>query len=474
MKKIRSMTALLLTLVFVLGGCGSAAASSKTEGQTVTAEAVPSDSVSNESEEKTAEEESVQDDEAAQTEDTQAEETDEEETEPSESEDEIAFEETDEGVILENINTDDLGAFEIAEPMAGDGETEEVNEEEMNRARSTLLYNNAALFYYYTKLNKGQKKIYKRILNVLRYPDSTERGKTFKLKAAPGSKKFNKMYSKAYMALLMDHPELFWFFRGDNNVGLQYYYTYRPDEKGRYTYQFQLTNTYKNYRKEVTAFYNEVDSFMKGLNPNDPKAKLALQVHDRMLELCDYNDEAYANRNSSSYSRDYCHSAYGALVKDSSGRWNKPVCDGYSHAYEFILQQLGFYVTVIYGDAGGSRSNASGHAWNAVYLNGNWYEVDVTWDDIDADSSWNRWEAGRLAARDSSYMRKVRHYMFLVSTDYISNFTDAASFRYWLRNGGWFQAVGNSVHIRKKKSSSDPSSEAPYCPGGKYFHGQNI
>ena len=109
-----------------------------------------------------------------------------------------------------------------------------------------------------------------------------------------------------------------------------------------------------------------------------------------------------------------------------------------------------------------------------MYLNGNWYEVDSTWDDIDPDSNWNRWEAGRLAAKDSAFIRKVRHYMFLVSTDYISNFTDGAYLRYRLRNGAWYQPRGNSVHIRWNKNSYNLYSEAPYCPGGKYFHGQNI
>ena len=453
MKKSKTMAALLFTLMLVLDGCGSAGTgvsseAPKGEEEIIETEAAPSDAV--------PEEEEKQDEEA--------------QADSSASEDTVIFEETDEGIILNAFPSGDLDRVEIYEPSAAEGGTEEVDEEELNRSRDTLLINNAILFYYYETLNKGQKTIYNRLLNVLRYPDSTERGRTFRLKAVPGSKKFRNMFQKAYLALLMDHPELFWFFSGENNVGLQYYYTYEPDEKGRYTYQFQLTNTYKNYRKEVTAFYNEVDSIMKGLNPNDPKCKLALQVHDRLIDLCDYNYDVLNNKKVN----DYGHSAYGALVKDSSGRWNKPVCDGYSLAYEFILQQLGFYVTVVFGDAGGSRSNASGHAWNAVYLNGNWYEVDVTWDDIDADSSWNQWEAGRLAARDSSYMRKVRHFMFLVSTDYISNFTDAASFRYWVRNGGWFQAMGNSVHIRAKKSSTDPCSEAPYCPGGKYFHGQNI
>ena len=472
MKKFKRMTALLLSIMLVLGACG-APDQARVETQAVESESGAAEEAGEEEALVTAK--AVEDPESG--EETSPEEAPQEEdaAEPAaETEGEAVFEESEEGVILNAYKTDDMASLDVPEPEGEEGEIKEVNEEEMNRARSTLLYNNASLFYYYTKLNKGQKKMYRRLLNVLRYPDSNEVGKAFKIKAEPGSKKYSNWFSKVYMALQYDHPELFWFFSGDNGVSVWHYYSRYPDAKGRYTYQFFLKGTYKNYKKEVTAFYDAVDSVMKGLDKKAPKAKLALQVHDRLLDLCDYNDEAYAQRGSSFYSNNYCHTAYGALVKDSSGRWNKPVCDGYSMAYEFILQQLGFYVTVVSGDAGGSRSDATGHAWNAVYLNGNWYEVDVTWDDIDPDSSWNRCEAGRLAAKDSAYMRKVRHYLFLVSTDYITDFTDGPSFRYRLRNGAWFQAMGNSVHIRRGKSKTELFSEAPWCAGGKFFHGQNI
>ena len=49
------------------------------------------------------------------------------------------------------------------------------------------------------------------------------------------------------------------------------------------------------------------------------------------------------------------------------------VCQSYSAAYRMLLGKLGIACDVV-------EAPAMSHAWNAVKLNGSWYEVDVTWD----------------------------------------------------------------------------------------------
>lgn len=48
------------------------------------------------------------------------------------------------------------------------------------------------------------------------------------------------------------------------------------------------------------------------------------------------------------------------------------VCDSYSKAYEFLLDEAGFESV---------RVTSNNHAWNAVKINGAWYHIDATWDD---------------------------------------------------------------------------------------------
>ena len=63
------------------------------------------------------------------------------------------------------------------------------------------------------------------------------------------------------------------------------------------------------------------------------------------------------------------HTAEGALAKGIA------VCDGYTYAYQKIIDHYGIPNKVVVGTAGG------GHAWNLVKIGTRWYHVDVTWND---------------------------------------------------------------------------------------------
>jgi len=52
------------------------------------------------------------------------------------------------------------------------------------------------------------------------------------------------------------------------------------------------------------------------------------------------------------------------------------VCQGYAETFQLMMEALNIPCKLVYGTAGGGN-----HAWNQVKLNGNWYHIDVTWDD---------------------------------------------------------------------------------------------
>ena len=62
------------------------------------------------------------------------------------------------------------------------------------------------------------------------------------------------------------------------------------------------------------------------------------------------------------------HNLRGALLEGTA------VCDGYAKTYALTLRKLGITGVLV-------TSKAIGHAWNMVELDGNWYQVDCTWDD---------------------------------------------------------------------------------------------
>ena len=60
--------------------------------------------------------------------------------------------------------------------------------------------------------------------------------------------------------------------------------------------------------------------------------------------------------------------AYSALCL------GKAVCNGYAAAFQLIMEELGIPCMMV-------CSNEINHVWNCVYLEGAWYNIDVTWDD---------------------------------------------------------------------------------------------
>lgn len=68
----------------------------------------------------------------------------------------------------------------------------------------------------------------------------------------------------------------------------------------------------------------------------------------------------------------------GSLSKDAAGPLLEGygVCDGYAVAFDLLCYLSGIDCVRVTGTAGGGE-----HAWNKVKIGGNWYNVDVTWDD---------------------------------------------------------------------------------------------
>lgn len=69
---------------------------------------------------------------------------------------------------------------------------------------------------------------------------------------------------------------------------------------------------------------------------------------------------------------DHLWNEYGAIVDGEA------VCQGYAYAFKAIVDEL---VRQTGADIECRYVQGGGHAWNQVKLNGNWYHIDVTWDD---------------------------------------------------------------------------------------------
>ncbi len=183
----------------------------------------------------------------------------------------------------------------------------------------------------------------------------------------------------ACRALKYDYPELFWLSSAQirmrttkitrGNTVLRYQARIEPPEGGDYFAQGDDQNSVAEKLAQMEAAADRIAAEAAQKDTDYAKIRAA---HDILVRETSYDKDQQNNS----------HLAYGALVE------HKAVCDGYAKAFQMVMNRLGIACISIEGEAN-ANGETGGHMWNAVQLEGNWYGVDVTWDDpVTADGTF--------------------------------------------------------------------------------------
>lgn len=105
----------------------------------------------------------------------------------------------------------------------------------------------------------------------------------------------------------------------------------------------------------TTKFNNAVNEYLTAINEGTTYYDKEKIAHDLLIKNIVYNTDAKYNQSSCS-----------GLVEKAT------VCMGYAASFQLLMNRVGIETIVV---------SSSGHAWNEIKLDGNWYVVDVTWDD---------------------------------------------------------------------------------------------
>ena len=117
--------------------------------------------------------------------------------------------------------------------------------------------------------------------------------------------------------------------------------------------------------EKLKAVVTEVNAAAAGL---DDFGRM-LYFHDYIVTECDYSTET-----------GNAWSAYGCLVD------GKAVCEGYSKALIALCEEADMLCIPVGGSY--AQNSSALHMWNKVVMDGEWYNMDVTWDDpTDANDS---------------------------------------------------------------------------------------
>ena len=245
-----------------------------------------------------------------------------------------------------------------------------------------------------------------------------------------------QLLKRTFEAVINDHPELFfatgwWSYRASYS---------RPEG---YYIASQLTPQYDaELLARRDAFNSRVEEVLALAGGLEDPLEIALFFHDWLAANNAYSP--YSEMDTTS-----AHSAYGALVDGQS------VCQGYALAYKLLLDRTGVECVTV-------TSDDLNHMWNAVCLDGQWYYVDVTWDDPVADRLGRCLHDNFLLSE--SGLRATGH----DSTDWTFNpdndnsviyesgwaFNDGADTPFYLWNGRWYY-VKNHTYERNGNTYID-------------------
>lgn len=123
----------------------------------------------------------------------------------------------------------------------------------------------------------------------------------------------------------------------------------------------ELTKSYSNVTEDDI---NTINSILNSIiKPGMTETEKIRTVHNWIVCNTTYNDKYYDRGDSFNH--------VSNLLNNKTG-----VCQGYSVTFYIFMKQMGITCTLVMG-----KTDTVSHAWNAVKLDGNWYYIDVTWDD---------------------------------------------------------------------------------------------
>ena len=176
-------------------------------------------------------------------------------------------------------------------------------------------------------------------------------------------------------------------------------YSFTMTASGTYNFRFYLMD------KAAGVYYLRVSTYIQVSDSNHPSVRSIVQ-------------SAVAQCNNETDGSDYQKSLWlhdwllTQLEYDNTLKWSSAesaltrglgTCQAYESAYSMLLSTAGIENTE-------TRDTGDAHTWNAIKLDGEWYQVDCTWDD--SNDHWYDFDQRRLYFGLTDELMAVAHPKF--------------------------------------------------------------
>lgn len=210
-------------------------------------------------------------------------------------------------------------------------------------------------WFYFDNLNDHQKQIYTIINTAV---------KEMKSGLIALGVTTARDVSLAFNAVRTDHPEYFWMpYSYINKIEGEHFSIALDYESGQSHVSYLCTKEQKKTME--AALKNKVAAIKKLIPASSTDYEIELLLHDWLCKNVAYIDSPDDTMR---------HTAYGALVSGHA------VCEGYARAMQLLCHEFSIPCTLVCGISIERNEN---HMWNVIKIDGDWYNLDVTWDDDD-------------------------------------------------------------------------------------------
>lgn len=206
-------------------------------------------------------------------------------------------------------------------------------------------------------------------------------------------------------------------------------------------------NTLEDAKRMIDEYNTMADEIISSTITNDmTDMEKALKLHDYLVLHTKYDLGHQINPDSEGIS------SYDIICN------NAGVCQGYAQAYRDLLRRAGVESIMV-------SSDDMNHAWNMVKIDGNWYHVDVTWDDPVPDYEGMVKHTYFMMSDETAKTRGEVHYNWdsdgITATDnkYDNMFWSNVSSEIFIYNGKWYYIDNKGVYSNYSPQTNSVSTD---------------
>lgn len=200
--------------------------------------------------------------------------------------------------------------------------------------------------YYFSKLNREDREIYKKI-----YFEIENFEKRISVKG-----QYENVKEIFYM-IIKDNPMMFYIdpscfasSKIGNYIWIEPIYVYDKQKTIKITNEINL----------------KLEPIKQKLKSIETKLERERFIHKYLMSIVKYKYN---------YPEDdfECHTIVGSIIQRYA------VCDGISKAFKLLCDLAKINCNIVFGDSWNEYEKPQKHAWNMVKIDENWYHIDLTW-----------------------------------------------------------------------------------------------